>query len=431
MLTNSFDVVVIGAGAAGMMAAWELALTGKSVAIIEAANRTGGRIFSLATKGFDSPVELGAEFVHGNLPLTLQVFKKAGIDTLPSNGDVWQMKDGFLQKQDDFFIGYDEAVKACKNLEDDMSVADFLEQNFGAETYAELRAGLKRYVQGYYAGDVKDASVKALCEELTGGESVNYRVEGSYAKLVAYLEAQCLAANVGFFLSNTVEAVKWKAADVEVVTQAQSFKAKKVLLTVSIGVLQQEKISFAPAISHKIKAIKQLGYGNVIKLNLQFDKAFWKEEDFTKGKNLSKMNFLFSTQEIPTWWTQHPQHKALLVGWLSGPPAAAFRHLSEEELLQKAIASLAHIFSTEAATIKEMLVATAFHNWIDDSHFCGAYSYNVVGGEALIQNILQPESNTIYFAGEGLHIGNQMGTVEAALVSGRTVAHQIVADMRD
>lgn len=77
MEQNSFDVIVVGAGAAGLIAAWELALTGKTVVVFEARDRIGGRIHTMQDKNFQLPVEAGAEFVHGELPLTQLLVKKS------------------------------------------------------------------------------------------------------------------------------------------------------------------------------------------------------------------------------------------------------------------------------------------------------------------------------------------------------------------
>jgi monoamine oxidase len=64
---NMRDVLIIGAGAAGLIAALELALAGKSCAIVEARDRAGGRIHTINDARFKLPVEAGAEFIHGKL----------------------------------------------------------------------------------------------------------------------------------------------------------------------------------------------------------------------------------------------------------------------------------------------------------------------------------------------------------------------------
>src|SRR5215470_18114089 len=62
---DEFDVIVIGAGAAGLAAAHALSARGLSVAVLEARERIGGRIWTIRPEGSSVPLELGAEFVHG------------------------------------------------------------------------------------------------------------------------------------------------------------------------------------------------------------------------------------------------------------------------------------------------------------------------------------------------------------------------------
>src|SRR6476620_8900151 len=106
MEQKSFDVIVIGAGASGLMAAWELAQAGRSVAILEAMGRIGGCVHTIVDSSFDLPVELGAEFIHGDLELTQALLKKAGITSYEMEGQLWQKHEGELQQQEDFVEDY-------------------------------------------------------------------------------------------------------------------------------------------------------------------------------------------------------------------------------------------------------------------------------------------------------------------------------------
>ncbi len=73
---KEFDTIIIGAGACGLLAGRELSRAGYKVAIIEAHNRTGGRIHTFTPPKFTIPIEAGAEFVHGQLPETLKLLKE-------------------------------------------------------------------------------------------------------------------------------------------------------------------------------------------------------------------------------------------------------------------------------------------------------------------------------------------------------------------
>ena len=81
------DILIIGAGVAGLFAARNLSAAGKKVIILEARDRPGGRIQTLYDPSFELPVEMGAEFVHGDLELTIQLLREAGLKHYAISGD--------------------------------------------------------------------------------------------------------------------------------------------------------------------------------------------------------------------------------------------------------------------------------------------------------------------------------------------------------
>ena len=227
------------------------------------------------------------------------------------------------------------------------------------------------------------------------------------------------------FLSKPVLELHWQRGSATAVTEQEIFRGQKALLTVPIGVLQKERICFKPALPAVNKAAGSLGYGHVIKVILVFDRAFWQEQPHM-SHDLTDLGFLFTGEEIPTWWTQFPTQYPVLTGWLGGPKAEALHHLKEEEMVEKAITSLANALQRDVVQLHHMLVSWHFHNWSTDPYAEGAYSYEVVGGSQISKQLLQPVENTLFFAGEGLHQGPQIGTVEGALASGREVSHRLI-----
>src|SRR5205809_1369928 len=93
-------VVIVGAGAAGLMTARELAGAGKRVTILEARDRCGGRIYALPAHEFGYPAEGGAEFVHGAATVTRSVMREAGLSLLPRGGTRWSVRTGALSPAD-------------------------------------------------------------------------------------------------------------------------------------------------------------------------------------------------------------------------------------------------------------------------------------------------------------------------------------------
>ena len=105
------EIIIIGAGAAGLMCARELAQAGKKVMILEARDRSGGRIHTLTDPHFPLPVELGAEFIHGELEVTHKLLDEAKLVSYKTGGDLWRSEKGRFIEQKDFIEDIDEVVK--------------------------------------------------------------------------------------------------------------------------------------------------------------------------------------------------------------------------------------------------------------------------------------------------------------------------------
>lgn len=425
---NDYDIIIIGAGATGLMAAYELCKAGKKVAIIEARNRVGGRIYSIYNPELSIYAELGAEFIHGHLPVTLSLLKKAHIPYYKVHGSFWRMENGQLRPSADFIENYDELLKKLNLLKEDISVAAFLQTCLNEDRFSQTKASLKSYVEGYDAADIYRASTFALRNELSSSDGVQYRMEGGYQRLISYLYNSGTQYGCNIFLSNIVTHIQWQNNKVIVTANEKQYTAAKAIITVPLGMLQTDSkskshISFAPALTEKINAAKQLGFGNVIKILLQFDNCFWKN-DITE-----QMSFLFSTKEIPTWWTQYPLNIPLLTGWLAGPKAALLKAASEEEIVQKAIVSLSEIFIIPSAQLHQKLKTYYIANWVTDPYCQGGYAYETVNANHYRQILKQPVDNTLFFAGEALHNGPEIGTVEAALCSGKEAVAKLLAHL--
>jgi monoamine oxidase len=119
---------------------------------------------------------------------------------------------------------------------------------------------------------------------------------------------------------------------------------------------------------------------------------------------------------------------SLLTGWLAGPQVEKLNAVSEDKILKMAISSLSEIFKIEEDRITQYLVASHLANWNSDPFTLGAYAYAMVNTSEARKVLNEPVDKTLYFGGEALYEGAEMGTVEAALASGKNVARRIIED---
>jgi monoamine oxidase len=184
-----------------------------------------------------------------------------------------------------------------------------------------------------------------------------------------------------------------------------------------------KEIVLPPAERERVKAAAQIGFGNVIKILLRFQDRSWVD----KPAHLADLTFLLSDAQIPVWWTQHPADLSALTGWVGGPRTQALANLGEPELIAAGLTSLAEIFALDPKQLMRNLVAARAINWAHDPCARGAHSYATPETRAAQAELLSRiDGGTIFFSGEALYRGRDMGTVEAALASGRETARTLI-----
>jgi len=420
------DVIVIGGGAAGLMTSRELVRKGKTVCLLEARDRVGGRINTVYDSPVSEHIEMGAEFVHGNLEATMQLLKEGNIGYHRMGGTSWHYRGGALKREQHFVEGWDLLEEKLTELQEDMSIDDFLERWFSGDEYNGLRNSVRGFAVGYDTADPARASAIALREEwMSEDGQVTYRLNNGYGEMIEYLLHECEEGDFELLLNNAVTEIHCQEGRVTIFTEnEESYLAKQVIVTVPMGVLQAGKIKFVPEIPEYNGAMQDMGYGSIIKLLFVFREAFW-ETLANKYGNMKELSFLLSDQEIPTWWTQYPRRSTVLTGWLGGPKAALLKHASDESVEELGLQSLANIFGMSMEVLRALLVTSEVANWNAEPFTLGSYGYATTETEKARKVLAMPVQGTIYFAGEAMYGGKEMGTVEAALKSGIEVAQKI------
>jgi monoamine oxidase len=418
---TAHHIVVIGAGAAGLMAARELARAGRRVTLLEARDRCGGRIYPLPAGDFGYAAEGGAEFVHGEAPVTHGLLREAGLRLLPIQGTPRTMEDGKFLRRDVQAPHQAELQRALQDLTEDLTVAEFLRRHFAGPLYGALRRSIERMAEGYDAADPERASTQALRDEwMVGGHHTQGRIIGGYGALVEFLTAECRHQGVAIRLGAAVSAIEeiHRSALVRC-ANGDTHGCDAVILTVPLPLLN--KIVLPAAERERAAAAAHIGFGNVIKILLRFETAWWLD----RRKDLVDLTFVSSDARIPVWWTQHPTDLPVLTGWFAGPKTGSLANLGEHQLVEVGLASIAETFGVDAKLLIRKLVAARAINWAHDPHAGGAYSYATPGTRGAQAVLSRFDGGTMFFSGEALYRGRDMGTVEAALASGLETARAL------
>jgi monoamine oxidase len=415
-------IVVIGAGAAGLMAARELGRAGKRVTILEARDRCGGRIDPLSSAGFGYPAEGGAEFVHGKAPITRALLREAGLSLLPIEGTERTVMDGKLSTEDSLEVYEAQLHAALKELTDDLSVAEFLRRHFAGAEYGRLRQSVERMVEGYDAADPERASTLALRDEwMDEGQNTQVRIAGGYGRLIDFLVGGCRGYGARIQFGAAVKAIEAAGAGAVVrCANGETYACDAVVLTVPLPLL--EDIALPPTERERAAAAADIGFGNVVKILMRFETRWWLD----RRAELADLTFLISEARIPVWWTQHPSDIPVLTGWFGGPKTAGMIGLNEQELIEAGLGSLADIFGRDPKQLMRGVVVARAINWAQDPLARGGYSYATPRTRPAQSVLSNPAGGMMFISGEALYRGSDMGTVEAALANGLETARTVL-----
>jgi len=422
------DVIVIGAGVAGLAAALRLARAGRRVLVLEARDRAGGRILTLQPRGLKTPVELGAEFVHGGNPLLRAALREAGMRLEPVRRDMWARDERGLRHQLSYWTDLGRIADRIPT-HTRMSFARFLRSQRNL-TPGE-RARLLAFAEGFNAAPASRLSAETIRAERGGVDEPQSRPRPGYRTLIDSLLARLAKAGGEVRLQTPVTAVRWKPRSVEVQVRNRILHASAAVITLPLGVLSAGEVRFTPALRQKQQIIGRLGWGQVVRVTLRFDAGFWKSAAVPpelRRHGLPAFGFFtIAAADFPSWWA--PSTAApLLVGWAGGPRTTPLLRLSPAQCVNRALRSLATGWNRPVVELRRHLRDAWTHNWARDHFTRGAYSYPVAGFESGPAQLARPIAGTLFFAGEAT--ADELGTVHGALASGIRAAGELLENRR-
>ncbi|HEV8378429.1 MAG TPA: NAD(P)/FAD-dependent oxidoreductase [Tepidisphaeraceae bacterium] len=434
-------VIILGAGAAGMAAAAVLSEKGVPTLILESRDRIGGRIHTIRDSAFPIPIDLGAEYVHGDPEATWKIIREAKLiahdvpfDNFELRGDRLVHLKNFSEKIGKIMTGVPRA---------DLSFAEFLQKYKCRPNLANARRLAIHFVQGFDAADPQLASTQSIAEEWKGigdiEEETQHRILEGHRSIIEHLHRSLDRKRVQIRLNTPVSEISWDRSKIICNSGKKTFQAKKLIVTLPLGLLQlppdnSGAIRFGPDIPRKRIAANRLGSGPVVKALFKFREPFWENPAVARAlhvkEGLDKAVFLHAPDlPFPTWWTALPLRLPVLTAWAGGPKARALAGLPRTLLIDAALDSLGKLLHQPRTRLVSLLEKSHVYDWLSDPFSRGAYSYITVGSKRARNVLAKPIEKTLFFAGEATDTSGQASTVAGALASGERAAREVLASL--
>lgn len=412
-LPTNPDVVIIGAGAAGLAAGRQLQKEGISFVIVEAAGRVGGRAYTESAM-LGAPVDHGCSWISG---ANSNVFRKIGeregftlVDHTSADTDLFDL-DG-NPANDAEFAAYD---RAWGSIERALNKAGKADADVAASTVVPdlpYSATIQSWMGAMdYGVDFEQLSTVDYWESAEDQPSL--LVKEGLGAIVA-----TLAKGLPIALDTAVTAIDWTGPGVSVETSGGTIRAKACLVTVSTGVLNAGAIRFTPALPDwKQQAAADIPMGLLMKVPLMFDGA---------RLGLGENNWV--TYRIPEdrageacYFVAWPCAHDYLFGNIGGRFAWDLHAQGQGAVIDYALEQLVRCVGSDA---RKHFVAGLATDWADNPLTLGAYGALRPGADGARELLARPLDDRLFFAGEAMG-GEVSALVNGAYVSGRAMAKKI------
>jgi monoamine oxidase len=442
VVSHLHDAIVVGAGPAGLACAERLHQAGLDVAVLEARDRVGGRIWTNTSLLPGTPTEMGALMIHGRYVATHRWAAEAGltVQRYPTTQGARLVCSGAVSSTLRFPLPRPGPFGPRAFLQGLRGIPNALDRYAGPETtFAELldhgsyrTAGRRLFELMHvhtWAADAEEIGLLATREETALSQEPfgfrNYRIREGYSAL-ARTKARSLGDRVR--LGVRVERIRWGGALVtvegrdQVSGEALARFGERVVVTVPLGVLRAGSIVFDPELSEaKRRAIRVLGFSRAVSVAMRLHGS-------TLRRRLGRFILLWggaaSSFLRPSFDAATTDD--VLVAFTVGHEAVRRAELSDRELLDATLEELRAIVggSAEVGTC----VGHAVARWVTDPLVLGAYSFPAPGSHPSDRRALATtEGGRLFFAGEATHYAGESATVHGAIETGWRAADEVLA----
>ncbi|MCC5934655.1 MAG: FAD-dependent oxidoreductase [Balneolales bacterium] len=397
-ISFSENVIIIGAGAAGLYAGWLLDRLGVDYTILEASPVYGGRLAKL--EGFaDYPIDLGAQWLHGKKSLAGDWVKEQGAEIKADRSEEAYWFGGRLTKKPPL----DTEIFEQEDLPDISFQELARERGLGPEFDGLITA---------LAGDLGaspgklSAYYNVLEFDSWKSGSTDYKFSETFFDL---MERQLIPVVRNHIrLNRPVTEIDYSGKNI-ILTDAsgERYKAGKLIITVPITILQQGDIRFIPELPRsKRLAFSKIGMEPAIKIFMKFRERFYPGNTFGGEVCAAYIDEQYGkTGSTP-----------VLLAYLIGEQASKLMALGSDEAMTEAlIGELDLMFGGQASAHFE---DAHVQNWTTHPWIRGGYSYSLCGMANARSVAAKPHAGCLYFAGEAMNTRGHHQSVHGALESG-------------
>jgi monoamine oxidase len=353
-----FDTIIIGAGAAGLAAARELNAARKNFLVLEARDRIGGRVLTTIDPHTALPIELGAEFIHGEAKQTMRLLDDARLTTVPVLGSHYRADRNNIEPVGDMFKRISHVFRRMKDdRPEDRSFQEFLNDKPGGFRLREERELAAAFVRGFHAADTWFISERALAEmgnPASGAQKAARALDG-YTALIDLLADENESR---IRLKQHVHQVVWENGNVQVATSdGEMVNARSIIVTIPLPHLQHRSINFVPDVPRITKAADLLVMGHVVRVVVVLRERIWEDK-----RGLEDVAYIHTPRRaFNVWWTQHPLRAPIVTGWAGGPPAAALASLGAAEVEDTTLRELSATLQIRRARLEAAIQSVHYH----------------------------------------------------------------------
>lgn len=409
--TAEYDIVVIGAGAAGIGAARLLAQSGRSFVVLEARERIGGRAWSKDSgRGF--PIDLGCEWMHSATTNPLvPLARELGIE-VDEYGEYWAAKWNEAKLGPEAYARFRGAIAALFEKAEALAAAGGPDVALGDLLPADepWRPSIEA-ICGWMTGARLD-QVSAIDLGCNNETPVNWRLPIGYGGLI-----EAMGQGLPILLSTPVDSVDWRDGPIAVGTKRGTVKARKVIVTVPSSLIADETIHFAPALpDDKLAAAANLPLGADLKLFLAVESTpFGPPQDRQIHSRHDRVESVHMHL--------HPFGRPVVMAYFGGDLARDLETQGIAAIADFAERELAFAFGEDVRGHFEPLAAST---WMADPWCRGAYSFARPGASDARAILARPLQERIFFAGEATS-SKDFSTAHGAYVSGLAAAEAALA----